>query len=77
MKKMQIVKQSNSQSILVLHAYVGIENILSQEPVAHTYNPSYSGGRDQEDRSSKPVWANSSQDPISKKTHHKEKGLME
>jgi hypothetical protein len=27
--------------------------------VAHTYNPSYSGGRDQEDRGSKPAWANS------------------
>jgi hypothetical protein len=35
--------------------------------VAHTYNPSYSGGRDQEDHSSKPAQANSSQDPISKK----------
>jgi hypothetical protein len=29
-------------------------------------NPSYSGGRDQEDRSLKPAWANSSGDPISK-----------
>jgi hypothetical protein len=38
--------------------------------------PSYSGGRDQEDRNSRPTWANSSQDPISKKTHHK-KGLVE
>jgi hypothetical protein len=27
--------------------------------MAHAYNPSYSGGRDQEDRSSKPAWANS------------------
>jgi hypothetical protein len=34
--------------------------------VAHTCNPSYSGGRDQEDHSSKPAQANSSQDPISK-----------
>jgi hypothetical protein len=24
--------------------------------VAYTYNPIYSGGRDQEDRSSKPAW---------------------
>jgi hypothetical protein len=30
-----------------------------QAPVAHTCNPSYSGGRDQEDRSSKPAQANS------------------
>jgi hypothetical protein len=35
-----------------------------QVPVAHACNPSYSGGRDQEDLSSKPAWANSSQDPI-------------
>jgi hypothetical protein len=27
--------------------------------VAHTYNPSYLGGRDQEDHSSKPAQANS------------------
>jgi hypothetical protein len=27
--------------------------------VAHACNPSYSGGRDQEDHSSKPAWANS------------------
>jgi hypothetical protein len=33
-------------------------------------NPSYRGGRDQEDRSSKPAWANILRDPISKKTHH-------
>jgi hypothetical protein len=35
-------------------------------PVAHACNPSFSGCRDQEDCSSKPAWANSSQDPISK-----------
>jgi hypothetical protein len=35
--------------------------------MAHVCNPSYSGGRDQEDRSLKPAWGNSSQDPISKK----------
>jgi hypothetical protein len=38
--------------------------------VAHTYNPSYSGGRDQEDLSSKPAQANSSRD-LSRKTLHK------
>jgi hypothetical protein len=37
-------------------------------PVTHAYNPSYSGGRNQEDHNLKPVWANSSQDPILKKT---------
>jgi hypothetical protein len=36
-------------------------------PVAHTYYPSYSGGRDQEDQGSKPAWANSSRDLVSKK----------
>jgi hypothetical protein len=36
-------------------------------PVAHACNPSYSGGRDQEDHVLKPAWANNSQDPISKK----------
>jgi hypothetical protein len=39
-------------------------------------NPSYSGGRDQEDRSSKPAWANSSVKPYLEKTLHK-KGLVE
>jgi hypothetical protein len=33
--------------------------------VAHFYNPSYSRGRDWEDHDSRPVWAKSSQDPIS------------
>jgi hypothetical protein len=46
------------------------------EPVAHACNPSYSGGRDQEDLSSKTAWANSLQDPNFEKTHHK-KGLVE
>jgi hypothetical protein len=35
--------------------------------VAHTCNPSYSGGRDQEARCLKPARENSSQDLISKK----------
>jgi hypothetical protein len=46
--------------------------------VAHTYNPSYSGGRNQEDHSSKPAWANSSRDPIWKyPSHTKKKSLVE
>jgi hypothetical protein len=40
--------------------------------VAHVCNPSYLGGRDQEDHGSKPIWENSSQDPILKKTNTKE-----
>jgi hypothetical protein len=39
---------------------------MSWAPVAHACNPSYSGGRDQENRDSKPAWANSSPDLISK-----------
>jgi hypothetical protein len=39
---------------------------IFQSPVAHACNPSYLGGRDQEDHSLKPAWANSSQDPVSK-----------
>jgi hypothetical protein len=36
-------------------------------PVAHACNPSYPGGRDQEDRGLKPVWANNLRDSILKK----------
>jgi hypothetical protein len=35
-------------------------------PVTHICNPSYSGGRDQEDHSLKPAHANSYRDPILK-----------
>jgi hypothetical protein len=42
--------------------------------VAHTCNPSYSGGRDQEDLSSKPAQIRSSQDPILKKPYTKRAG---
>jgi hypothetical protein len=48
-----------------------------QAPVAHAYNPSYLGGRDQEDPGSKPGWANSSQNPLLKKKNHHKKGLVE
>jgi hypothetical protein len=46
-----------------------------QVPVAHTCNPSYSAGRDQEDRGSKPARANSLRDLISKKTLHKNRAV--
>jgi hypothetical protein len=42
-----------------------LKNNWGQLLVAHACNPTYSGGRD---GGSKPVLANSSQDPISKKT---------
>jgi hypothetical protein len=40
---------------------------MCRAPVAHAYNPSYSGGRDQEDRGLKPVQATSLWDSIPKK----------
>jgi hypothetical protein len=46
----------------------------SWAPVADICNPSYSGDRNQEDRSSKPAWSNSLQDPISKNSSHKRAG---
>jgi hypothetical protein len=42
--------------------------------VSHTYNPRYSGGRDQEDHGSKSTQANSLQDLISKTPSHKRAG---
>jgi hypothetical protein len=44
--------------------------------VAHAYNPSYLGGSDQEDRSSKPAQENSSGDPILKNPSQKRAGGM-
>jgi hypothetical protein len=44
------------------------KRFTSQLQVAHTYNPSYSGARDQEDHSLKPAGANSSGNTISKIT---------
>jgi hypothetical protein len=51
-------------------------HISSQASVAHACKPSYLGGRDQEDKGSKPARANSSRDPISKisNTHKKRVG---
>jgi hypothetical protein len=47
---------------------------LSWALVAHACNPSYTGGRDQEDCGSKPAQANSLRDPISKKLITKRAG---
>jgi hypothetical protein len=47
---------------------------MSRALVAHACNPSYSGGRDQEDHRLKPAWANSSQGPILKKPIKKRAG---
>jgi hypothetical protein len=48
------------------------KTITSQALVAHSCNPSYSGGRDQEDHSSKPAWANSLRS-YRENTHHPKK----
>jgi hypothetical protein len=58
-----------------LDTYVSIiKNGDSQKLVAYACNPSYSGGRDQENCSLKPVWANSSQDPVLKISNTKKAG---
>jgi hypothetical protein len=44
--------------------------------VAHAYNPSYSGGRDQEDGISKPARANIPE-TLSQKHPSQQKGLVE
>jgi hypothetical protein len=62
--------------VILIFNFLKELKLNSQAPVAHTCNPSYPGGRDQEDHGSKPARANSSRDPISKKIHHK-KGLVE
>jgi hypothetical protein len=57
----------NSINTYIVRAPVSLENGDNcWAPVAYACNPSYSGGRDQEDCGSKPAWANSSQDPTSK-----------
>jgi hypothetical protein len=48
-----------------MYHHVWLQAILlkmkaSRVLVVHICNPSYSGGRDQEDHGSKPAWANSS-----------------
>jgi hypothetical protein len=60
------------------------DNAMSSKPrrnwvlVAHTCNPSYSRGRDQEDQVLKPAWANNLGDPVSKSTQYKNRtGLAE
>jgi hypothetical protein len=45
--------------------------------VALTCNPSYSGGRDQEDHDLKPAQVNSLRDPILKKKTFRKIGLVE
>jgi hypothetical protein len=68
----------------ILALYIHFRNNVTIKTIlpalmAHTYNPSYSGSRDQDDHSSRPAWANSSRDPILKtlNTHTHTKRLVE
>jgi hypothetical protein len=57
-----------SQSQKPTHYFSPLKDVSwSQVLVAHICNPSYSGGRDQEDRGWKPAQVNSFQAPILKK----------
>jgi hypothetical protein len=62
------VKNKGDLNYKIIHI-IQIQNcIISWVLMSHTCNPSYSGGREQqEDYSSKPTQANSLQDPILKK----------
>jgi hypothetical protein len=58
------------------HRNYAIRRKKSWESLAQACNPSYSGGRDQEDHGSKPAQANSSMRPYLKKSFTKT-GLVE
>jgi hypothetical protein len=56
-----------SDTNVIFPKYTNIKSYMGQVPVAYTCNPSYLGGRDQEDLGLKPARANSLRDPILKK----------
>jgi hypothetical protein len=51
----QPTKQKTTSAVL---AQEGSRSMGSQAPMAHTCNPSYLDGRDQQDHGLKPAWAN-------------------
>jgi hypothetical protein len=59
------------QDVVHLEDAQHLKALWSQAPVAHTCNPSYSGGRDQEDHILKSAQANSVRDPILKTLNSK------
>jgi hypothetical protein len=63
---MQLEKGCHSKELIYQMVQKKKTMHRNQVPVAHTCNPSYSGGRDQKDLSSKPAQANNSWDPILK-----------
>jgi hypothetical protein len=75
-KKKILWNQTFFYSIYTECLFMLIILIRSWAPAAHTCNPRYSGGRDQEDHGSKPARANSSVRLYLEKTLHK-KGLVE
>jgi hypothetical protein len=54
---MKYIQKLTRAHVMMLHL---LKNTFYQALVAHICNPIYSGGRDQEDCSSKPAQANSS-----------------
>jgi hypothetical protein len=50
----------------VIPIYLALNIKWSWVLVAHACNPNYSEGRDQKNPGSRPVWANSLLDPVSK-----------
>jgi hypothetical protein len=65
LQTLMVELRSEEQAVVQLRWYE------AQVPVAHLCNPSYSGGRDQEDWGSKPTQANSLWDPILKNSSQK------
>jgi hypothetical protein len=49
------------ESSIFFHVVFMLERKMKQAgAVVHAYNPSWSGGRDQEDHGSRPIWAKKS-----------------
>jgi hypothetical protein len=67
-KEIRQFKVTQNSKLETLRSFLtATKTMKSRVPVAHTCNPSHSGGRDQEDCGSKPAHANSLQDPTLKK----------
>jgi hypothetical protein len=76
-KSTQIEKcLSRLRALALLKAEIKFNKQYSGAPVAHACNPSYSGGRNQEDCSLKPAQQSSASKTLSRKNPSR-KGLME
>jgi hypothetical protein len=60
-----VLKNVKNQAQQCMHAIRALRRLKQEDPTCFC-NPSYLGGRDQEDHSSRPGQVNSLQDPISK-----------